>query len=567
MAHTEFGTLLEQTSKKLYEVVDDAHSLDEWKTQMVCLINEIVQLKSLYSSTTTIPQRCTNTTSLDPVDWSSAKSVAHQTLDATLNCIQTRRDKPVWQPIPDDIRSVINDESLPKHGLTLAKVCDDVCNYVLPYARGNTHPRFWGWAMGEGTLGGILAEMLTATININAGGCTHSAVLVERKVIHWMRQIFGFPKTEHGGIVVSGTSMATIVALASARRRLLTNVREDGIVNAPRLIVYASTEVHMCVIKALELLGMGSKAIHFISVDHDFRMNIDELKAAIDDDQKNGFLPFCIIGNAGMDVSQTVSVHFRLSIPGTVNTGAFDNLSEIASIARTQNLWFHVDGAFGSLIILDPQRRHLVHGIEQADSLAFDFHKWLHCPYDAGCVLIRDGNDLLSTFSVHQSYLANTERGCAGDKPWFCDLGSELSRSFRALKVWVTLREHGTIKLGEKIGDNCEQAQYLGSLLEKHASLVRVIRPITLNIVNFRVEPEELDRSNEALIDVFNNELLADIQISGIAVASTTRIHRRLYIRVCIISHRTVLEDFDIFVNNLLDVCRTRLHNLNSSAN
>lgn len=225
-------------------------------------------------------------------------------------------------------------------------------------------------------------------------------------------------------------------------------------------------------------------------------------------------------------------------------------------------MWFHVDGAFGSLVILDPQRRHLVQGIEHADSLAFDFHKWLHCPYDAGCVLIRDGTHLLSTFSVHQSYLVTAERGCAGDEPWYCELGTELSRPFRALKVWFTLKEHGTTKLGQKIAENCEQAQYLASLLEKYQDFIRVIRPVTLNIVNFRVEPEELDKSNVELIDTFNNELLADIQISGIAVASTTRIHGKLYIRVCIVSHRSILEDFDIFVNNLLKLYRIRLQNL-----
>jgi len=175
--------------------------------------------------------------------------------------------------------------------------------------------------------------------------------------------------------------------------------------------------------------------------------------------------------------------------------------------------------------------------------------------------------DLFSTFSVHQSYLARTERGCAGDKPWFCDLGIELSRSFRAFKVWFTLKEHGTIKLGQKIAENCQQAQYLVSLLEKYAHFIRIIRPITLNIVNFRLEPEELDKSNVEFIDTFNNELLADIQISGIAVASTTRIYDRLYIRVCIISHRSILEDFDIFVNNLLSLYRIRLENLNQPIN
>ncbi len=250
-----------------------------------------------------------------------------------------------------------------------------------------------------------------------------------------------------------------------------------------------------------------------------------------------------------------------------MNTGAFDNLVELSSIARTENLWFHVDGAFGSLVILDPERRHLVRGIEQADSLAFDFHKWLHCPYDAGCALIRDGIDLLSTFSVHQSYLADAERGCAGDKPWFCDLGIELSRSFRALKVWVTLKEHGTIKLGQKIAENCEQAQYLASLLEKYKHFIRIIRPVTLNIVNFRLEPEELNKFNAEFIDKFNNELLSDIQLSGIAVATTTRIYDRLYIRACIVSHRSILEDFDIFVDNLLKLYRIRLQSLNQPTN
>lgn len=244
-----------------------------------------------------------------------------------------------------------------------------------------------------------------------------------------------------------------------------------------------------------------------------------------------------------------------------MNTGAFDDLVQLASIARKENLWFHVDGAFGALVILDPERRHFVQGIEQADSLAFDFHKWLHCPYDAGCVLIRDGQDLLSTFSVNQAYLANATRGCAGDAPWYCDLGTELSRSFHALKVWVTLKEHGIKKFGQKIAENCQQAQYLASLLCKYEDFIHVILPVTLNVVNFRLEPKELDTSNTKLIDEFNIELLADVQESGVAIASTTRIHNKLYIRACIVSHRCILEDFDIFVESILKWYHIRLQN------
>ncbi|CAF1082795.1 unnamed protein product [Rotaria sordida] len=546
MEHSKLYKLTEQASKKLYESVNDIESLNQWKIQMINLIDEIAQLKL----STSIEINKINNTSLDPTDWLSSRHIAHQMLDSSIEFIQTVRSHPVWQPIPIEVRKSIEQESLPEQGQALSKVCHDALTYIFPYIRGNIHPRFWGWVMGEGTLGGILAEMMVATMNINAGGCTHSAVLVERTVIQWMRQLFGFPKDNNGGIVVNGTSMASIICMATARRQFLINIRQDGIVNGPQLIVYASKEVHICIGKALEVLGFGLKAMHSISVDDNFSIEIDELKKTIENDRKNGLIPFCIIGNAG-----------------TVNTGAFDNLIELSTIARKENMWFHVDGAFGGLVILDPERRHLVQGIEQADSLAFDFHKWFHCPYAAGCVLIRNGTHLLSTFSVHQSYLADNERGCAGDKPWFCDLGLELSRPFRALKVWFTLKEHGIIKLGQKISDNCQQAQYLASLLEKYKDFIRILRPITLNIVNFRVEPKELDILNNELIDIFNNELLADIQLSGIAVASTTRIYNQLYIRVCIVSHRCILEDFDIFVDNLLKFSHIRLQNLKQSIN
>jgi glutamate/tyrosine decarboxylase-like PLP-dependent enzyme len=247
-----------------------------------------------------------------------------------------------------------------------------------------------------------------------------------------------------------------------------------------------------------------------------------------------------------------------MHILGTINTGAFDDLLALASIAHSENIWFHVDGAFGSLVVLDDNRRQLISGIDQADSLAFDFHKWLHCQYDAGCVLIRDVSHLESTFSMKQSYLGPSERGCSGDKPWFSGHGPEISRSFRALRVWFTLKEHGTVKLGQKIAENCQQAQYLVSLLEKH-TFIRILRPVSLNIVNFRIEPDELDDTDSHLVDVFNNELVADIQLSGIAVVSSTRIREQVYIRAAIISHRSTLDDFDTFVKSLLDLCHVRL--------
>lgn len=246
---------------------------------------------------------------------------------------------------------------------------------------------------------------------------------------------------------------------------------------------------------------------------------------------------------------------------GTVNTGAFDDFLQLSSIARAEQMWFHVDGAFGSFVILDPQRRHLVQCIDQADSLAFDFHKWLHCPFAVGCILVQDKSLLRSVFSSQNSYLDST-KGLSRDYFLFSDFGPEVSRPSRALKVWFTLKEHGTVKLGQKIAENCEQAKYLVSLLEKHEPIIYILRPVTLNIVNFRFQPEILDNTDHALLDSFNRELVRHIRKSGVAMISPWNIRNRQYIRVAILNHRSVCADLDKFMETLLDIYQTQLQAL-----
>ncbi|CAK9188962.1 unnamed protein product [Sphagnum troendelagicum] len=227
-------------------------------------------------------------------------------------------------------------------------------------------------------------------------------------------------------------------------------------------------------------------------------------------------------------------------------------------------MWFHVDGAFGSFVVLDPSRRNLVVWLSDADSLAFDFHKWLHAPYAAGCVLMREIGMLHATFSSPRNYLVGTKRGFASDNPWFCDMGIELSRPCRALKVWFNLKEHGTVRLGQAIAANCNQAQYLFNLLSKH-DFIRVFTPVSLNIVNFRLEPQQIKKADPEIIDLFNDEIVNDLQEQGIAVPSTTRLKDRLYIRVCITNHRSTLQDFDLFVDKLIDLSRSRVLLMNKS--
>lgn len=296
MDHTKLSDLIEQASTKLLESVNDIISLNQWKTEMYTLINKITELK-LPSRSSSINNRHT---SLDPTNWASARCVAHQVLDSSIDYLEYVRDRPVWRPVPLDIHAAIEKEPLPEQGQSLEDVCRDSLTYVMPYGLGNTHPRFWGWTTGEGTFGGILADMIATTMNVNNVGGAHSAVLIERAVIQWMRQIFGFPRGDvGGGLIVSGTSMATVICMAVARQRAIANVRHDGLVLGPQLIAYASTETHSCILRALELLGLGSKAMRYIAVDHNFRIKIDELKVAIHTDRENGLVPFCIVGNAG----------------------------------------------------------------------------------------------------------------------------------------------------------------------------------------------------------------------------------------------------------------------------
>jgi aromatic-L-amino-acid/L-tryptophan decarboxylase len=263
-------------------------------------------------------------------------------------------------------------------------------------------------------------------------------------------------------------------------------------------------------------------------VDDDCRIDPTALRERIAQDRAAGARPFCVIGTAG-----------------TVNTGAIDHLAKLADICAQENLWLHVDGAFGALIALSDTLKPRLAGIERADSLAFDFHKWLHVPYGAGCVLVRRGDLHRATFAMTPDYLQRNARGLAGGDPWFCDYGPELSRSFRALKVWFTLKEHGVRRLAGAIERNCAQAQYLGERIRREARL-ELLAPVALNIVCFRFRGPGLE---DAELDRLNAEIVADLQESGVAAPSTTTLGGRTVIRVCLTNHRTRQSDLDILLD------------------
>jgi glutamate/tyrosine decarboxylase-like PLP-dependent enzyme len=386
-------------------------------------------------------------------------------LDDTLASMQHIHEQPVWQPIPEDVRASFREE-LPSQPTPLDQLHHRFVTHIVPYTARNAHPGFLGWAQGGGTAVGMLAEMLAGGLNANLGGRDQMPLEMERQVIHWMRNLFGFP-AEASGILVSGSSMANFMAVKIARDAALGfDIRRQGLSQAPqRLIAYSSTAVHGCVARALDLAGLGSDSLRLISVDSRYRIDLEALARAVASDRAAGLTPFLVVGTAG-----------------AVDTGSIDDLTGMAAFCAAQQLWFHVDGACAALGVLAPDVAPRLKGIELADSLAFDFHKWGQVPYDAGFLLVRDGALHHQAFASPAAYLARGEGGMSAGSPWPCDLGPELSRSFRALKTWFTLKAYGTRALGAVISRTCELARYLGSRIATSPELDLLV-PVELNIV------------------------------------------------------------------------------------
>lgn len=471
---------------------------------------------------------------LDPRDWNELRALGHRMVDDMLDYLEQVRERPVWRPVPPEVRAAI-ETPVPLEPTDAPAVYDEFRRNILPYPTGNIHPRFWGWVMGTGTPLAMLADMLASGMNPHLAGYDQSAHLVERQVVRWMAQLLGLP-TDCGGLLVSGGSMANLVGLAVARNaRAGFDVRERGLQEPglPRLVFYGSRETHSWARKAAELLGLGNSGFRRVPVNGEYEIDLDALRRRIDEDRQAGLHPFCLIGNAG-----------------TVNTGATDDLQALGRIARDERLWFHVDGAFGAFAALAPSLRNVVAGMEAADSLAVDLHKWGYLPFEVGLALVRHPDAHRATFATSSSYLDATPRGIlAGGFP-FADLGVQLSRGFRALKVWMSLKAQGADVWGRLVEQNVAQARHLRDRVLAEPRL-ELLAPAPLNVVCFRYLAPGLTAT---ALDAVNEEILLRVQERGIAVPSSTVLGGRFALRVAITNHRSRLADFDLFLDAVLAI-------------
>lgn len=463
---------------------------------------------------------------LDPADWDAFAALAHRMLDETLQDLRTLRDGPAWREMPDATVAALRDEPLPRSPQGEEAAYEDFVRHVRPYPNGNRDPRFFGWVQGNGFPYASMAELLATSLNPHMAGFHQAPALVERKVVEWLRELMGFPEGS-SGLLLSGGSMAGLTGLAVARNRVAGwDVREEGVQGErPLLTVYGSRETHSWARKAVELLGLGHRALRRVPCQADHTMDVAALRRALAEDLARGLHPVAVLGTAG-----------------TVNTGATDDLEALADLCAEEGLWLHVDGAFGALAALSPKLRPQVRGMERADSLSFDLHKWMYLPFEIACLLVRDGEAHRAAFAQTASYISALDRGViAGGLP-FADLGVELSRGFKALKAWMALKAYGVDAFARLLEQNVEQAQYLADLVRAEPRL-ELRAPVPLNVVCFR------HRGSDDL----NREILLRLQERGLAVPSSTVLDGAFCLRACLVNHRTRREDLEDLVRHVLD--------------
>jgi len=479
------------------------------------------------------------------MDSSAFRQLGHRLVDRMAELLNTLPQRPVspGEP-PKSVRKLLGSGPLPEKGCDPQRLLDETADLLVDHSLFNGHPRFLGFITSSAAPIGILGELLAASINPNVGGWTLSPMAseIEAQTVRWIAELIGYPR-DSGGILVSGGNMANFVGFMAARKAKANwDLRASGIRGGDgrRLCLYVSKETHTWIQKAADLCGLGTESIRWVATDEKLRINPNALQTAIQQDLDSGDQPFLVVGTAG-----------------TVSTGAIDPLDELAAICREHNLWFHVDGAYGGFAAILGERLPGLQGLGQADSVAVDPHKWLYAPLEAGCALVRDTKNLLETFSYHPPYYHQPED--PNEAPLnYHEYGPQNSRGFRALKVWLALRQVGREGYRQMIQDDIHLAEELYSLAAEHAELEAASQ--SLSITTFRYVPRDLRTSSSqasAYLNQLNMELLNRLQTGGEVFLSNAIVNDRFLLRACVVNFRTCRADIHAIPEIVTRIGRT----------
>jgi aromatic-L-amino-acid/L-tryptophan decarboxylase len=468
----------------------------------------------------------------------SLKHFGYQVIDEIAEYLSTVRTRPVWKPMPAGVGETIRTQELPEHGYPFENTLAFFRETILPYPQGNGHPGFAGWINSAPAHAGVLIKPLAAAMNPNCGIGDHAGQELERRTVQWMMELCGFPVEGSAGVFVSGGSEANFTCLQAARYWAAQadgwNVRKEGMQGShPPFVLYQSDQGHFSVRKSVEAMGLGSDAIHIIPSTPTFQMDIEQLYRRIQQDRAAGQRPFCVAATAG-----------------TVETGAIDALDELADLCEEQNLWLHVDGAYGAFGILDERVAPRYKGIDRVDSLATDQHKWLSVPIDCGCALVRHGDLLRDTFRLTPGRQDEHEA-------WMSEYTLQRTRRFRALDVWAIVRTAGRAGLARAITSNNEMARLLTHMVEAEPDL-ELVSSGPLSIVRFRAHPPAL-YDDPSATDRFNKELAFEIQRRGRALLTSTRFQHKEVLRACIVNYMTDAADIRAMVDEVIDASNSLL--------
>jgi aromatic-L-amino-acid/L-tryptophan decarboxylase len=473
-----------------------------------------------------------------PFTWSAEeiRRVGGRVVDLVAQHLSSLPAGPVFSPVPTELADGFLAEPAPSRGEPADLILERFARDIAPYPFGNGHPRFYGWVNSPPAVMAVFAEALAAAMNPSVAGGNHAAVWVERQVVEWFKQLLGFPR-EGMGLLVSGGSAAAITGLAVARHMACAqvgwNVREQGLQGITasrrpiRLVIYKTGEGHGCNQKAIELLGLGSANLRTVPTDPAFRMRPEALEAMLTEDLAQGHLPVAVVASAG-----------------TVNTGAIDPLEALADVCAHHGVWLHVDGAYGAPAILTDEYREALAGLGRADSVVVDPHKWLYVPVDAGLILVKDAAALRDACSLVPPYLRTDGdlRGVQGP-PWFSEFGLEQTRPFRALKVWMALRNFGIEGYRKLVEHDLALAKHLARRVRGTADF-ELWQPEGLSVVCFRATPPAL-RGDPMAVDALNRSALAALQLGGEGFLTSTVLEERLWLRACFVNPRATTGDVD----------------------